>query len=294
MSNYYSADSNSGIRKFAASAIDALSQTNWNDMARPSRLNFVEPIPCLSLYQSLSQIIQKIKVAEYADDIDFIGAMKNVLRGESVPEDMKASEAEIVEVVRMIVEVEPTGNEFDPWSRIWLTPDKQTSIQYVEEYLIDSKYFIVKGKDREKVFNHICNSLDVVSRDEVKQILQKQANFKDRPNEYLKAIYNLGLIATPGYYEQELYILFEQNLFHIYSEVKYAVMIAMFFANWREFIEPLEYIKNRDSDPKIQELADRLLYAFSQINSDGIEKAPTIPEIGYLPLDDDYEAEEFW
>ena len=151
-----------------------------------------------------------------------------------------------------------------PWSRLWLTQDKQTSIQYVEEYLTDINYFIIEGKDREEILKYICDSLDVVDLDEIKRILQNESYCEENSQEYLDAVYNLGLIATPGKFDRELS--------HEFPEVRYAGIMAINFANWREFAEPLERIKNTDSHPDVRELAEQSLYAFSQVNWEEIEQ----------------------
>ena len=169
-----------------------------------------------------------------------------------------------------------------PWARIWLTQDKQTSIQYIEnsfeepfleEALIYINYFIVEGKDKEEIFKYICDSLDVFDLGVIKQILQNEPSSEEDNQEYLDAIYNMGIIATPGKFDGELFALFEKVLSHASPEIRHAGILATYLTNWREFIEPLERIKNTDPDPDIRELAELALYNFSQLNWDEIEQA---------------------
>lgn len=125
-------------------------------------------------------------------------------------------------------------------STIWSSDNEQTSVQYVEEQLINIRYLIIKGKDREKIFTHMCNSLDIITYDEIKQIVQNESYFAENSEEYIEAIYHLGIIAIPGNYDDELFALFEKVLSHSNAEVRNAGIIAIHFAGWRQFKEPLE------------------------------------------------------
>ena len=158
------------------------------------------------------------------------------------------------------------GNEKEPWSNTWLTDDEQTSIQYIQENLINLSYIVIKGKDREEISAHICNSLDVISREEVRKILQNESYFAENSEKYLDAVYSLGVIAIPRNYDDELFALFKKVLSHYDAEVRNAGIIALHFIGWKEFKEPLEQIQKTDSNSAIRKFAGLALDALSKKN----------------------------
>ena len=155
------------------------------------------------------------------------------------------------------------ASEESPFERVWFTPDKQTSIHYIEDDIIGINYLVVDGNNQTKIISEILNSLDTFEKYEILDFLQKEINSEEE-DEYINAVYHLGIIATPDKYEQELFELFEKVFSHPNTEVRHAAIMATHYAGWFELKVPLEKIKNTDPDVNIREFANSALYALTQ------------------------------
>ena len=74
----------------------------------------------------------------------------------------------------------------------WVTPDKQTGIHYIEDYIVGFPYVVIDGKEIEKVTEAICSHFEIYSPSELFQIVENPSSTR---LDKVEAVLRLGVIA---------------------------------------------------------------------------------------------------
>jgi hypothetical protein len=151
--------------------------------------------------------------------------------------------------------------EEDPYEKIWKTQDEQATIHYIEDSLIDIRYFLVEGKSREEVLEKIRSSLETFERYEIIEMIKTAVE----PIQYVHAIYHVGVAATQKY-DPEFFEIFKAAFSHSDVKVRNAAILSTGYVGWQEFQEPLELLKTSDPDPIVREFAAYTLESLAKHN----------------------------
>jgi len=155
--------------------------------------------------------------------------------------------------------IPPTEEE--PYEKIWKTQDEQTTIHYIEDSLINIRYFLVEGKSREEILEQIRSSLETFEKDEIVEMIKNSVE----PIQYVHAIYHVGVAATQNY-DSEFFELFKSAFCHSDVKVRNAAILSTGYAGWQEFQQPLDLLKTSDPDPIVREFAAYTLESLAKHN----------------------------
>lgn len=151
--------------------------------------------------------------------------------------------------------------EESPYNKIWITQDDQTGIHYIEDFLINIRYFLIEGKNQSQVIEKIRASLDTYSEEEILEMAKNAVE----PDEHIRAIYYVG-IMTKQTYNPQYFKFFEAAFSHLDAEVRKAAILATVCAGWLEFREHLQRLQTNDPDPSVRERAHRTLENLAKNN----------------------------
>jgi hypothetical protein len=146
-----------------------------------------------------------------------------------------------------------------PLTKIWITPDEQTGIHYIEDFYISVRYLLLRGNDIEKIAEKIQASLDTYSLEELHQ---KVGEVKDK-NECIAVILRLGAATTQNY-DPRIFQDFKTLMSHPHPDVREAAMFATTYAGWREFREALQHLKEHDPEPTVRKFARTTLESLAK------------------------------
>lgn len=82
-----------------------------------------------------------------------------------------------------------------PLTKIWITPDGQTGIHYIEDFYINARYILIRGKNQDKIAEKIRASLATYSVYDLQDNLEKVIEKKGCIN----AILRLSAASTQDY-----------------------------------------------------------------------------------------------
>ena len=150
-----------------------------------------------------------------------------------------------------LYEVSPR-TEKTPLTKIWMTSDEQTGIHYFEDFYINNKYLLLGGQNKERIATEIRSSLNTYSLKDILQKLQKQNEIvKD---EYINTVLSLG-VAINREYDLELFNVFRELMSNPDSDIREAAIFTTTYLGWKEFYEPLQWLKNEDTSSSVREFA---------------------------------------
>lgn len=137
-----------------------------------------------------------------------------------------------------------------PLTKIWTTPDEQTGIHYIEDFYINARYILVRGKNQEKIAEKNRASLATYSVYELQDKLEKVTEKK----ECIGVILRLSAASTQDY-EPKIFHDLKTMMYASDVDVRKAAIFSTTYLGWQEFREPLEELKNNDPDASVQKFA---------------------------------------
>lgn len=149
--------------------------------------------------------------------------------------------------------------EDNPYEIIWLTQTRQTRIHYIEDFLVDARYFLVEGRELEDASQKIRSSVSTYTDEDIRRIAK---NAKERA-EQIRAIYYAG-IAAPLRFDPEFFRMFEQASSSPDAEVRHALIVAIGYVGWKELHEILEHLRTTDLEESVREDAGIMLEALGR------------------------------
>ncbi|BAZ12419.1 hypothetical protein NIES4071_42500 [Calothrix sp. NIES-4071] len=140
--------------------------------------------------------------------------------------------------------------EKTPLTKIWTTPDEQTGIHYIEDFYINARYILIRGKNQEEIAEKIRASLATYSIYELQEKLEKVTEKK----ECIGVILRLSAASTQDY-EPKIFHDLKTMMYDSDADVRKAAIFSTTYLGWQEFREPLEELKNNDPDASVQKFA---------------------------------------
>jgi hypothetical protein len=128
-----------------------------------------------------------------------------------------------------------------PFTLIWTTVDKETTIHYIEDELVKFPYIVIKGKDVQKVASKICSDSEIYSSEELVKMFV-DANTR---NEKMKAVAHLG-VASPQEFDPKFFELLQAAFSDPDPEVRRTAVWCIGYSSWREFRPILEQLVASD------------------------------------------------
>lgn len=140
--------------------------------------------------------------------------------------------------------------EKTPLTKIWTTPDEQTGIHYIEDFYINARYILIRGKNQEKIAEKIRASLETYSTYELQEKLEKVTE----KNECINFILRLSAASTQDY-EPKIFHDLKTMMYASDADVRKAAIFSTTYLGWLQFREPLEELRNNDPDASVQKFA---------------------------------------
>lgn len=150
------------------------------------------------------------------------------------------------------------ASEDTPYEVVWLTPDRKTSIHYIEDFDSDTRYVAIKGERREEIIDRLRQRLDVYEKDEI----MAQYKTAESEDDAVGAIVIAGVSAPPAH-DKALLKFFERALQDRRPRVRVAVIEAFLWASWDNCLTLLNQVAAHDDDPEIREYAGFAIQAIS-------------------------------
>ncbi|HEY0603508.1 MAG TPA: HEAT repeat domain-containing protein [Herpetosiphonaceae bacterium] len=151
-----------------------------------------------------------------------------------------------------VEELGPT--EQQPYQKIWTVPDHQTSVYYIEDFILNIRYFVVAGDQPQPVIDQIQSGLEVYSRADVLELVETSRELNRR----VLAIHRVAGIA-PHEFDQEIFDCLQRAMRDPEVDMRRAAIFATTYAHWPEFQASLERLQASDDDPSVRELAEHVL-----------------------------------
>jgi hypothetical protein len=150
-------------------------------------------------------------------------------------------------------------DNYVPFTLIWTTLDRETTIHYVEDELVKFPYIVIKGKDVQKVASEICSEAEIYSSEE----LVKMFVDANTQNEKMKAVAHLG-VASPQDFDPKFFELLQAAFSDPDPEVRRTAVWCIGYSSWREFRPILEQLVASDPVESIREQAGYMLESYKQ------------------------------
>ena len=167
---------------------------------------------------------------------------------------------------------EPQPREYIPLEIVWVTPEQETAIHYLEDWHIEdgagypfslkTPYFIIEGKNLEDISLSLCSSFALYSPEEILNWVTTAVDSE----ELITAIVHLGVIA-PSKFEQRFFDAVKIALSHRDPFVRTAVVWNC-GTLWVECREIIEHLSKNDPHPDVRLESEHQLYAFDYMESE--------------------------
>jgi hypothetical protein len=150
-----------------------------------------------------------------------------------------------------------------PYEKVWTTLDHQSSIHYIEDFVIGVRYLYVSNAQND-VIRQVISSIPVYTNDEVKQMAETAAGADGDAQGQIRAVYHLALTATR---RSDAYVLdaIASALSNPTPEVRQAAILAVGYVGWPEFRVPLESLRRDDPDVDVRSDAKAMLEAMEEL-----------------------------
>ena len=148
------------------------------------------------------------------------------------------------------------GDENSP---VWSLPDLDATVRYVPDAATDVEFFVVEGKDRTAAAKVLEDKIDMLEPGE----------FKDYLGEFHSAdgvrqgLYTVAT-AAPEASDAAVVKLLSGYLEDDDPLTRRTVLVAMGITRWKDFIDPIERVRNDDPDEKVRKGAEAALQALGK------------------------------
>lgn len=141
-----------------------------------------------------------------------------------------------------------------PHEVVWVLKDQKTSIHFVEDFVIDVDYLVIKGPDADKVLKEAVSSLDSYDKNDILELAKKAA----KPEERIRAVYYAGA-AGAGPFDRDLFGVIERAAEDEDAKVRRAAIVATGYLEWAQARKLLERLARDDPDDRVREDAKLML-----------------------------------
>ena len=128
-----------------------------------------------------------------------------------------------------------------PHQILWTTPDGATTIIYVEDQLLQTRYLTISGPEEQAIAKQLEAGLEAYSLDDLSRLSSPDL----APPEAVVLV-NAAALKAPQEYDAELFELISKALQHPAVEVRRAAVFAITYVPWRQFRNVLSQLGNTD------------------------------------------------
>jgi hypothetical protein len=137
-------------------------------------------------------------------------------------------------------------SEQNQYEIIWTTQDQQTSIHYIEDFLINVNYILAKDQEAEKVIEQVRSVLPTYNWQDIQAKWTQAGNTGER----VQSIYYAAIVA-PQTFDQAVMDFFEVAPSHSDTDVRLAVIVATGYLGWSELRK-----RNRPEDVSMVQMKE--------------------------------------
>lgn len=147
-----------------------------------------------------------------------------------------------------------------PLEIIWLAPERETGIHWIEDDTMMVSYLVVEGPAAEPTAAFIRDEMDVF---DTSSFVEYFAGLDDEID-VMNAVRMLGVHCARSPFEPNLFQLFRDALAHPVSLVRRVAMLAVAVAGWPEFEPLLAGLSTDDLDVDVRDDAIETLAILSE------------------------------
>ena len=179
--------------------------------------------------------------------------MKLVLKPTSNEMDVRL----IASINHWQIQADIPADASTPWQIIWMLPEGDTRVIYVEDSLLRINYLVVEGSREVQVAELVQKGLEVYDSSDIDRLRQRDMD----PAEAEKLVSVMALLAMDRF-DREIYTLFSIALEHPAVSVRRAAVFAITYAPW----QPLRNLlwKRQDEDSEIRPDIEVILKSIDQ------------------------------
>lgn len=144
-----------------------------------------------------------------------------------------------------------------PRETIWVTPDHESRVHYIEDFLIGLNYLLFEGPRADELASAALElpTLSVYPHDEVVAI----GRVADSRDGLIQAVYLAGVAGLPGRPDDELLEVFRKCFASDDDDVRHAAIAATGYAGWPQLVDELERLVGSDPDEGVRRDAQLML-----------------------------------
>jgi hypothetical protein len=154
-----------------------------------------------------------------------------------------------------------TATDETPFEVVWLTPDRQTAIHYIDDRIVSFPYFYVQGDDPNGVSDQIKAHLDVYEWGEIQDMVSEAVDSAS----LARALFHVG-VAAPQAFDPMIFGILVYALSHSNADIRQAALIAVSFAAWPEFREVLQRLEEGDPSPDVRSLTHLIRQGLEELS----------------------------
>ncbi|MBE2316412.1 HEAT repeat domain-containing protein [Solirubrobacter sp. CPCC 204708] len=142
----------------------------------------------------------------------------------------------------------------------WTVPDEDAKVRFIEDGGTAVEYFEVEGPGRAAAAKQLQAKIEMLEPSEFRAHLDQ---FDDDVDAQRLALFTVAT-AAPEKSDAKVVKLLVEYLSHEDSLIRRTAMIAMGITRWKDFIPPLEQVRDEDPDEQIRKRAENAIEALSK------------------------------
>ena len=150
--------------------------------------------------------------------------------------------------------------ENTPYELVYIKDRGKTSMQYTEDFFIETSYISTEGEKADLTIEEAKSSFDYYSWQE---IIDEYTTNKDIERK-IKLIHLAGVTAPYGELDLGYKKFFDDCLKDKNPQIRKAVILAMGYMSWQEWKEVLNNLQQKDPDLEVSESASLMLESFEK------------------------------
>lgn len=139
-----------------------------------------------------------------------------------------------------------------PMEYVWITQDRSTTLNYIEDHRIDLNYVVARGRDRDALHSRVVAHLGAYSFAELARMYERAA----RAEEAARAVF-YALVSIPPAPDERFLRLFRHALARPERVVRFKAIEALAACEWPGALESLRPTLI-DPDPVVAAEAQRI------------------------------------
>ncbi|HAS46065.1 MAG TPA: hypothetical protein DCS93_36620 [Microscillaceae bacterium] len=183
--------------------------------------------------------------------------------------DIGIPEMEVVDQIQGLNEILGKYESYIPGEEmnqlVWHNDTTQTTIYYVDDFIIDLSYFIIEYAQEAHVQKAIANIETKIKLFTQEQILDKLKDTQKSVQEYALFIKRLAVTLSESHdYDEALFEVFCTALKSPSELVRFHTIFALSYLNWLEFVPFLEKLIPLEKDPDVKNAMQRLVEGYQK------------------------------